>query len=213
MEPGRITGNAVKERKGVGEYQVKFHGISSHAGNAPEKGADAIREMARWIMDLEQIADKEKGITLNAGVARGGTTSNVIAEHAEIFIDVRYWTFEDRDKIEAAMQAMADAPFVKGVTTTITKTSEFPPMVLLPESQRMVDLMLEEAAKLGQSFAFEKSAGGSDASLVAGAGTPVIDACGPVGDYLHNEKEFFIVDSVQERYDVLLAMIKRLFAE
>jgi len=211
MEPGRISGNAVMARKGVCEYTIRIHGIASHAGNAPEKGASAIREMARWIIDAESLNDRERGITINAGVVKGGTTSNVVPEYAEVVLDVRFWNLEDRDELERKFQTFAASPVVENVKVTVEKTSEFPPMKLLPETQRMVDFMLEEAEKLGQSFSFEKSAGGSDASLVAGEGTPIIDACGPCGDYLHNEKEYFVIDTVEERYQTLLATVKRLF--
>ena len=44
-------------RKGVGEAQLIVHGRASHAGLAPEKGINAIHELAEQITRIEKWND------------------------------------------------------------------------------------------------------------------------------------------------------------
>ncbi len=41
FEAARAGGELVRSRKGSATYEVTFHGVGSHAGNAPYKGANA----------------------------------------------------------------------------------------------------------------------------------------------------------------------------
>jgi len=213
MEPGRISGNFVKCRKGGGEYFVKCYGKASHAGNAPQKGASAIREAGRCITEMMALNDYEAGITVNVGLIKGGTASNTIADYCEMILDVRFWTDEQRQQVERDLQAIADSPVTEGVKVEFTFISGVPPMLEIPETEKMVKIMEEEAAKLDLHFGFEKSGGMSDASFVSKAGVPVIDACGPCGDFLHSEKEYFVLDTIEERFALLFNTAERLLEE
>ena len=106
-----------------------------------------------------------------------------------------------------------DHPFNPEVKNEFIKLSEFPPMVMIPETQKMIDIMNEEAEKLGLDIGFIDVAGASDASLVSLAGTPIIDACGPCGEFFHTDDEYLLIHTIEERYDVLLASIERLLGK
>ena len=62
-------------------------------------------------------------------------------------------------------------------------------------------------------YDFESSGGASDASFVSGGGTPIIDACGPHGDNLHNDQEYFLLDTVEKRYILIANLIRRLLSK
>src|SRR5208282_4129548 len=90
LEPAAGLRGAVKTaRKGVGEYTLRVKGVAAHAGLDPGKGHSAILELARQITALSKLNDLERGISVNAGVIRGGTRTNVIAAEATAEIDVR----------------------------------------------------------------------------------------------------------------------------
>ena len=209
MEPGRINGGFVKTRKGVGEIKIKFKGRPSHAGIAPEKGANAVEEAANWILALHKLNNPEKGITVNVDVINGGVLANVIAEDCEIVFDDRFLTLEDRDEIEKGVRYLMEHPFNPEVKNEFIKLSEFPPMVMIPKAKRMMEIMTEEAQKLGLDLPFLDVAGASDASLVSLAGAPIIDACGPCSEFMHTEKEYIVIHTIEERYNVLLNSIER----
>lgn len=213
MEPGRETGNFVYERKGCCEYWVDIEGISSHAGIAPDKGASAVQEMARWIRDLEKMHKTEPGRTLCVGIAQGGTASNVVPDHAHMKLDLRYMDEGQRDRTEAFLDELVATPYIPRTKAGWIRFSEFPPMRLIPETQHMADILKEEAEKMGYAIGFESSAGASDASLVSAGGTPIIDACGGHGGGAHGVGEYLEIETVAKRYQLLMATIGRLVEE
>ena len=83
FEPAREGGELVCARKGSSTYKITFHGVSAHAGNNPERGRDAIYAMVKFIAAVKELADWDRGITLNFGMVRGGTVANVVADFAE----------------------------------------------------------------------------------------------------------------------------------
>lgn len=50
LEPGRDDGALKVGRKGVGDFFLTFVGKSAHAGNHPELGASALRELAHFLL-------------------------------------------------------------------------------------------------------------------------------------------------------------------
>ena len=52
------------------------------------------------------MTDGGRGLTVNVGVIDGGTRSNVVAERARAFIDVRIARLEDAAAIEHAFAAL-----------------------------------------------------------------------------------------------------------
>lgn len=209
FEPGRDTGAFVKERKGVYDYQVTFKGIPAHAGVAPEKGASAVIEMARWIWALTNLNAPEQGTTLNPGLVKGGSASNVVAEHAELIIDLRYTQENERKRIERAFDEMTAYPRVTGVKVSWEKGEGFPPMTPGDRTEAMMELMRAAASELGQAPPeFASTGGGSDANNLGGLSVSVMDGCGPIGANYHSDREYMVISSVLQRYQLLLATIK-----
>jgi aminobenzoyl-glutamate utilization protein A len=69
---------------------VAFHGESSHAGARPEQGRNANLALATAVQNLHAIPRHADGATrVNAGVISGGTASNIVAEEAEMQVEVR----------------------------------------------------------------------------------------------------------------------------
>ena len=93
-------------RKGVGMWNVKAHGIASHAGLNPEAGASAILELARHIFRFHSMSDPASGTNFNVGVVRGGTRSNVVAAEAEIEIDVRFTSMKEAQRVDELMSSL-----------------------------------------------------------------------------------------------------------
>jgi glutamate carboxypeptidase len=100
MEPPAPGGRVKTGRKGTGIFVLKVEGKAAHAGLDPEKGASAILELARQTERLHAINGSGSGITVNVGVVRGGTRSNVVAAEAEAEIDVRFSTEAESREIE-----------------------------------------------------------------------------------------------------------------
>src|SRR5467141_4676489 len=93
-------------RKGVGEAQLIVHGRASHAGLAPEKGINAVHELAAQIGRLEKWNDLRRGVTINADVVSGGSRTNVIADRAQATLDLRAWRFADMRALEKRLHSL-----------------------------------------------------------------------------------------------------------
>ena len=87
-------------------FTVKAHGVPAHAGLDPEKGASAILELSRQIQNLHTLNNAAAGTTVNVCTAKGGTTTNVIPEHAECTVDVRFSTMEEAARIGAEIRSL-----------------------------------------------------------------------------------------------------------
>lgn len=205
LEPA-LPGGAVKTaRKGCGEYRVEVQGIAAHAGVDPGKGVSAIRELVRQILDLEQLQDLDRGVSVNVGRIEGGTRGNVIAEHASAVVDVRVPTSEDARRTDAAIRQLR--AHLSGATVTVTGGIDRPP---LERTSGVVDLYQRAravAAALGRDLAEGSTGGGSDGNFTAGLGVPTLDGLGAVGDGAHARHEHVVVTELPWRAAVIAGLI------
>ncbi|WP_121821885.1 amidohydrolase [Halostella salina] len=74
----------------VEHFDVTFTGESAHAGAKPNAGRNANQALAAAVQNLYAIPRHEDGATrVNAGRIEGGTAANIVAEHAEMAVEVR----------------------------------------------------------------------------------------------------------------------------
>ena len=88
-------GRLKTQRKGVGGAEIIVTGRSAHAGIDPEKGVNAVHELALQIERLMRLNDPRRGITVQTTVVSGGTLTNVVPEHAQALVDIRYARLAD----------------------------------------------------------------------------------------------------------------------
>src|SRR6201996_8925250 len=124
-EPARDGGKIVTSRKGVARFEVFIKGVPSHAGTRPEDGRSAIRELGNIIQTLEAMNDLARGVTVNVGVVKGGTKTNVIPEEAYAEVDMRVPTLADADELVPKIRNLASR--TEGVTVTVTGGLNRPP--------------------------------------------------------------------------------------
>src|SRR3546814_7019102 len=85
----RSGGKVVTARKGVLRFEIKTEGRPAHAGARHQDGRSAIREMARQIVDIENLTDYARDITANVGLIAGGSGTNVVPQHCSAELDMR----------------------------------------------------------------------------------------------------------------------------
>ena len=64
------------------------------------ENASAVLEMGHYIVELMNLADREKDTTVNVGVANGGTARNVVADHAKISVEMRFRDDSERIRLK-----------------------------------------------------------------------------------------------------------------
>src|SRR4029453_18112587 len=80
-------------------YTLRAHGIPAHAGLEPEKGANAIFEIARQVERLKTFENVSAGTALNVGNKKPRKTTHGIPEFAECTVDVRFSALTECERI------------------------------------------------------------------------------------------------------------------
>ncbi|HLA96555.1 MAG TPA: M20 family metallopeptidase [Pyrinomonadaceae bacterium] len=196
FEPS-AAGRVKTGRKGTGMYTVKARGIPAHAGLEPEKGANAILEIARQIERLQALNNLSVGTTVNVCTARGGTTTNVIPEHAEFTIDVRFSSMDEAARIDTEIKSLKS--FDERVTLEITGDINRPPMERTDAVVALYEKARESAASFDYDLGETQVGGASDGNFVAALGIPVLDGLGITGDGAHTLHEHILVSDIAKR--------------
>lgn len=208
LEAARSSGAIVSARKGNSGYTLIAHGHSAHAGVEPEKGRNAIVELAHQTLQFQSLHGWRDGVTVNPGRFQGGTALNVVPDYAEVQIDMRFVYPEDRIATEERWQEMLRQNRVPGVEITLRPWPDFrEPMVCTPASQRLVHQAQSLAEVLGFPLEHVLTGGTSDASYTSSYGIPTLDGLGPVGGLDHGPDEYLLADSVAPRTALLGGLI------
>ena len=201
LEPGRDDGALKVGRKGVGDFQVSFLGRSAHAGNNPELGASALRELAHFLLFAEDLGDADAGTSINLTVAHGGSVGNVIAEAATATLDFRVLKLDEGTRIENAVNSYV--PHNERVKVTIEGGLNRPP--LEPTEANLA--LFEEAKKLGFTGEGAVVGGASDGNFTSALGVPTLDGLGSIGSGPHARHEHIRVRETLERVALLAAFL------
>ena len=205
MEPA-LPGGVVKTwRKGVGGYTIRIQGKAAHAGGDHQKGRNAIEEMAHHILALQGLTDYEAGTTLNVGVIKGGTTSNVVPDSCEIVVDYRIMRISEVARVEQAVHSLK--PVLDGVEIQIDGGLNRPPM---ERNERMLATFARAqqiAATLGFTLEESGTGGASDGNFTASL-APTLDGMGADGDGAHAVHEHIVVNSLPRRAALVAALLR-----
>jgi glutamate carboxypeptidase len=210
LEPSGDGGAAKIARKGTGLARVRFHGVASHAGLDPEKGASALLELSRYVLFADALADREVGSSVVPTVASAGSRTNVVPESAEVIVDYRVWTAAEGERITNALGAYR--PNDPRVTIEFEGGVNRPPM----EPQAASLDMYARAAAVARNLDFDlpnaRVGGASDGNLTAAAGVPTLDGLGPSGGGAHARSEHLLVEDLPRRAALLAGLLEGLGA-
>jgi len=208
LEAARANGDIVSARKGSSWYTLAAHGRSAHAGVEPEKGRNAINEIAHQTLQFQGLNGWREGVTVNAGVISGGTMPNVVPDFAQVQFDMRFLHPGDRVATEEQWQTLMQQKLIPEVELTLTMEPDYKePMVATGESMKLVHAAQHIAGLLGFSLNHVLTGGASDGSYTAGYGVPTIDGLGPIGGLDHSPNEYLLANSVAPRAALLAGLI------
>ena len=192
-------------RKGVGEAEIVVRGKSSHAGLAPEKGVNAIHELALQIARAREWNDLPRGISVNAGIMQGGTRTNVVPDSARAVLDLRALRAADMRRIEEKLRRLK--PILRGAKIDVTGGFSRAPM-----ERKHSAALFERARFLGKEMGMQigegTAGGGSDGNFTAALGIPTLDGLGAVGDGAHSPGEYIVARTMPERAALLAALLR-----
>lgn len=209
FEPAGPGGTLVRARKGFGRLELRVEGRAAHAGQEPEAGLDANRELIAQCQRIGSLADPARGTTVNIGRIEGGQSSSIVAERASAAIDLRVAEQAERERIERALE-LVEPIAVPGASVHLEGGFERPPMAEVDGAKELQSLAQRAGQALGQSIGFCEMGGVSDANTLTALGVPTIDGLGLVGGRLHSHDEFADLDSIVPRIALTATMLSML---
>jgi glutamate carboxypeptidase len=166
-----------------------------------------VLELARQIEHIAGFTNLERGLTVNVGVIRGGTRSNIVPGEAVAEVDVRIARKGDGASIERRIRALR--PVNRKCSLEVTGGINRPPM----ERTKQVAALYEKARGIAGELGFELDeaavGGGSDGNFTGALGIPTLDGMGPVGEGAHAENESVEVRWLPKRAALLAGMLEK----
>ncbi|MFR9793825.1 M20/M25/M40 family metallo-hydrolase [Streptomyces sp. MB22_4] len=204
LEPP-LPGGALKiGRRGVARVRLSVRGISAHAGLDAALGVSAIDELVDQLARLRATAAALPDAALNVGTITGGTRANVVADHAEAEIGLRYATPETE---QALLSALLEPTPVRERAALSTETLSHRPAWAMEPANPLAAELTALAATLGMTLPLGSSGGAGDTNLTGALGIPTVDGLGPAGAGAHGEDERASLSSLLDRAALIAAFL------
>jgi glutamate carboxypeptidase len=196
---------------GIGSASLKVHGRASHAGSAPERGINALYEMANQVLQMRDLSDPATGMKMNWTLANAGTNRNVIPAEATALADVRVTRVADYERIEKLMMERVKKQLVQDAKVELKFERRRPPLESGPAALALAKHAQGIYQELGRTLgADDKVAGGGTDAAFAGLApkTIVLERFGLVGFGAHsNNAEYIVLDSIEPRLYLVTRLV------
>ena len=211
LEPSADGGALKIARKGTGTFDVRIMGRASHAGLEPEKGINALLELAHQVQRISTFGNAELGTTVTPTVASAGTTDNTVPAEAHVLVDARVVVPEEKIRVEKLMSSLV--PVVPGASISVTGSLHRPPMHSSMSEELFALAVESQRAVTGETVSGVSVGGGSDGNFTAALGIRTLDGLGAVGGSAHGEAEHVFIDSIAPRIALLAEIMQRVLAQ
>lgn len=206
LEPSADGGALKIARKGTGTFNVSITGRAAHAGLEPEKGINALVELAAQVPRIAALAKPELGTTVTPTVAKAGTADNVVPDSATIAVDVRCVIPEEKDRLEREMSRLTAT--LAGARVEVSGGMNRPPL-----HESMTKELFAVAEKVARDYGIAglqgvAVGGGSDGNITAAVGVRTLDGLGAVGAGAHAETEHVRLDLMPERAALVAGLVQ-----
>jgi|RhiMethySRZTD1v2_1073278.scaffolds.fasta_scaffold67912_2 glutamate carboxypeptidase len=196
---------------GIASVTLTVHGRASHAGAAPERGVNALIELAHQIIQTRDLSEPEIGLKMNWTLALAGTNRNVIPETAKAIADVRVLRVADYDRIEQKVRERFEKQLVPNAKLEVLFERRRPPLEATAASRAMGRHAQQIYRELGKELVIDEVAegGGTDAAFAAlSTAAPVLERFGLRGFGAHSAfSEYVLIDSIEPRLYLLARLI------
>lgn len=200
FEPAYHDGAIVSSRKGSFNFTVVSRGIAAHAGRNFHEGHNAITSLMRFILKVEALNNRERGITVNVGYIEGGIATNIVPDLAICLVNAR---MNDRKDFEAFKEELyrllAKENEITGVNLVLHENSERCPKPFDEAHQALFEEFKSCARELDYDLKWAPSGGVTDGNITASIGIPTIDTLGVIGKGIHTFSEQADLRSLVQR--------------
>ena len=210
-EGGGATDRLALTTAGIGAVLLTVTGRASHAGGAPERGRNALYELAHQVLQMRDLTDPVAGIKLNWTIASAGATRNVIPAAARATADFRVLRVESYDEVERRVRERIRNQLIPDTTVEVTFERRRPPLEVTGDARRLAAHARSIYGELDRELNVTDHAagGGTDAAFAAlESDATVIEGFGLVGFGAHSDaSEYVELSSVEPRIYLLSRLI------
>jgi glutamate carboxypeptidase len=196
---------------GIASVTLTVKGRASHSGNAPEKGINALYELAHQVLQTRNFSDPAVGLKMNWTLANAGTTRNMIPPGAQAVADVRVLRVADYDQIEKKVREAIKKQLLPDAKLEMNFERRRPPLEATAASRALAKHAQQIYGELGKKLVVDEvpEGGGTDAAFAAlNTKAPVIERFGLQGFGAHSaDAEYVLLDSIEPRLYLLARMI------
>ena len=190
-----LMGTAAYARVGL-----EVTGKASHAGSAPEKGRNAVLELAHQLLQTRDVAKDVPGAQLNWTNVKSDKAFNRIPDYAVATGDGRITVKgAEADLLKALKARVASSTLIPGTTTRVTMEILRPGYVGNDKTRAVAVLTQEIDGEYGGRgfYIVPMIKGATDAGYAAVSGkAAVLEGFGPSGANIHSKDEYVEVDSL-----------------
>ena len=196
---------------GIASIALNVEGRASHAGFSPEKGVNALYELAHQVLQTSDLSDPASGLKMNWTLANAGRVRNMIPPNAQAVADIRVLRIADYDAIERKVRERIKKQLLPEAKVEMIFERRRPPLEATPASRALAAHAQKIYRELGRELVVDDTpeGGGTDAAF-AGLNTkaPVIERFGLQGYGSHSiEAEYVLIDSIEPRLYLLTRLI------
>ena len=196
---------------GIGAVLLEVTGRASHAGSAPERGRNALYELAHQVLQMRDLSDEAAGIKLNWTIASAGATRNVIPAEARATADFRVLRVAAYDEVERQVRERIRSRLIPGTTVSVSFERRRPPLEPTAASRALAAHAQDVYGEIGRRLGVTAQAagGGTDAAFAAlETDAPVIEGLGLIGFGAHSDaREYVELESIVPRLYLLTRLI------
>jgi glutamate carboxypeptidase len=211
FEGGGSNNEVVYARRGIRRYKLTVTGEAHHAGVFKGHKASAILELSNMIRALEDLNDKQGGVSLNVGKISGGTTTNVIPDLATASFEFRFWDQDAESRTLDMIRSIAAHPANPGCQASLKCHHQRPAGSPVEGTDELYAMVQDTAEDLDQQVDKERRGGTSDANFLIAGGVPTLDGMGPAGALDHSSQECILTESLFERVQLTTLLIAKHF--
>jgi glutamate carboxypeptidase len=196
---------------GIAAATLTVRGRASHAGSAPERGVNALYELAHQILNARDLSEPEVGLKANWTMARAGIVRNMIPPGAQAQADIRVDRISDYDGIEQKLRERIKNKLLSEAQVELDFERRRPPLQATDASRALAAHAARIYDEIGMKLTVRErpTGGGTDAAFAAlKTSAPVVEGFGLRGFGAHSTNaEYILIPSIEPRLYLTVRMI------
>ncbi len=206
-EPSQDGNGVTTGRYAIARFNLTAEGTPSHAGSNLKAGVSAVRELARRIIEIEEMTTDD--CTFSCNNIASGQWVNCVPSFARAECLSMAKKQADLDAGVERMLALTEER--NGVTFTVTRGVTRPVWEPeLPGTMALYQRAKEISEAVGLDMPHASQGGGSDANFTGALGIPSLCSVGVLGNGLHTLNEHIEVDMIVPRTRIMAGLLSTL---